>query len=260
MAPVPMLPSSTAGPHIAHVRIGTVGALAGAAGPALDTLLSTRDKFRLASIRAPQRAAQFLAARQLARAALQSVCGAEAAHWRLDADARGAPCVPGRPDLHVSISHCGDLVGCAVGYRALGLDMEQVRARRDHAALLETITTAAERHRFPTDNTARHAILAWTLKEAWLKARGGELFDTMLGRHAELRPVGVDMANACNWWVGDTAVSLVFTGTLPALTGDVPDAKSCSFWEVAWVGPEAGFCTEGREAGRSSDPPAEGAS
>lgn len=213
--------------------------------------LSPSERARLAGIHAPRRAAQFVAGRWLARALLAERFGGVPHDWTIVASPDGGPLVAGHADKHLSIAHGGDSVACAVGERPLGLDLEVRRPGRSRAALLEAITSAAERsllggvvcagHEDEADDAETLALEAWTLKEAALKCRGGELFSTMLGHRAGIRPAGPAHAgipaNGCTWWHGDTVVAVVSDPLLPELDhgGAGPDAMR--HWQVAMPGP-----------------------
>ncbi len=83
----------------------------------------------------------------------------------------GALEVAGSP-LFVSIAHSGNCAVAAAGPRALGVDLERIQPR--NPGLIRRIAREEERSMLaalPLDET-RIVILAWTLKEAVLKATG----------------------------------------------------------------------------------------
>nr|WP_244259176.1 4'-phosphopantetheinyl transferase superfamily protein [Cupriavidus gilardii] len=202
--------------------------------------LSPAERARLADIHAPRRAAQFVAGRWLARALLAERFGGVPADWTIEASPDGAPRVAGHADKHLSIAHGGDSVACAVGDRPVGLDLEVRRPGRSRAALLGAITSATERDVLlagRAHDTETLALEAWTLKEAALKCRGGELFSTMLGHRACIRPTGsarIDVPpNGCSGWHGDAVVAVVSDPLLPELDhGSTPPA-AMRHWQVA---------------------------
>jgi 4'-phosphopantetheinyl transferase len=92
--------------------------------------------------------------------------------------AHGKPMLPGGPGF--SLSHAGDLVGVAVHPDGtVGLDVEQVRAVADLAALAEHVHSPAERARGRLELAA--FFRTWTRKEALVKATGEGLSTPMAG-------------------------------------------------------------------------------
>lgn len=222
------------------IRLQSVSALMAGVGADAHAWLSPAERARLADIHAPRRAAQFVAGRWLARALLAERFGGVPADWTIEASPDGAPRVAGHADKHLSIAHGGDSVACAVGDRPVGLDLEVRRPGRSRAALLGAITSATERDALLAGrehDTETLALEAWTLKEAALKCRGGELFSTMLGHRACIRPAGsahIDVpANGCSGWHGDAVVAVVSDPLLPELDhGSTPPA-AMRHWQVA---------------------------
>lgn len=138
--------------------------------------LSGDEQQRFASFTAPRRREQFLAGRWLARALLVQVHGGDALlDWPLSAAVGAPPSVLRGGAPCIAISHSGDWVACAIAAAPVGLDVETLAPRRDHAALAAAICTLREQERLLALSAARRPIellLAWSLKEAWLKRRG----------------------------------------------------------------------------------------
>ena len=87
-------------------------------------------------------------------------------------DAEGAPFLPSRPDLHISISHCRTAVAVAVSdTAAVGIDIECRRRIGD--GLIERVCTPDERDAIDrSDDSTMEFLRFWTQKEAVLKCRG----------------------------------------------------------------------------------------
>jgi 4'-phosphopantetheinyl transferase len=201
--------------------------------------MSASESARLAAIGLPGRAAEFIAGRLLARLLLVQVCGGTLADWPLSGDSGRAPGPVGMPARYVSISHSGDFVACAIATVPVGIDIEAGGGRRDRAALLQAITTPAEMTRLQgigcdTDALLRHV---WTVKEAWLKCRGGELFATMLGHGAELRPGAAETGNACSWSVGDAMMAVAVESLLPLDFSPPEGGNGLRYWHVGAPAP-----------------------
>lgn len=93
-------------------------------------------------------------------------------HPRLEHDDKGAPYLPDRPELSVSISHCRNAVAVAVSPEGrVGIDVECRRKISD--GLMERVCMAEELAavRDAADPTMSFLQL-WTRKEAVLKMRG----------------------------------------------------------------------------------------
>lgn len=115
-----------------------------------------------------------------ARRLLVEVVGGEVT---VEHDAHGAPYLPARPDLHVSLSHCRTAVAVAVSSEGpVGIDVES--RRRVGRSLMERVCTADELAAIDRSSDPTMAFLQlWTRKEAVLKCRrtGIQGFGSMVG-------------------------------------------------------------------------------
>lgn len=156
----------------------------------------------------------FLAGRWLARLALQQWRGSDARPALAVADS-GACHVTDGSGGFVSISHSAGTVVCAVAGVPVGVDVESLGRPRDHLALAETVHSAAQRGRLarlPAEARAEHFLQLWTLKEAWLKARGQGLDFALMRRLSfEDDPQG-DVAVAV---LGDLVLAIAADPALP---------------------------------------------
>ena len=145
--------------------------LAAAADP--EAALPEVERERCRRYRHPQARRRALAVRLLAHRALAWLD--PDAPWAITHGASGQPQLHDSP-LAISLAHSGELAACALGrVAALGVDVEAIRprprllafARRFYGpaevACLEALADAEQLAAF-------HDI--WTLREAWLKARG----------------------------------------------------------------------------------------
>lgn len=86
----------------------------------------------------------------------------------------GKPCLADRDDLHFNLSHSGTRVLCAISDRAVGCDVERLRAAR--LAVAKRCFCAAEYRALLdcADEAARDRLFyqLWTLKESFMKATG----------------------------------------------------------------------------------------
>lgn len=139
-----------------------------------DDWLTPSEAARLHALGSAPRRASFLAGRWLARRAVQRWLGTGALP-ALDVADSGACQVAGMAGAYVSISHSAGAVACAAAGVPVGIDVEGLARPRDHLALAETVHGTAQREHLaalPPDARALPFLQWWTLKEAWLKARG----------------------------------------------------------------------------------------
>jgi 4'-phosphopantetheinyl transferase len=161
-------------PGAPRCTVWWAGPVAPEHAPTLVGLLDAHERERLGRFRRPDDRARYLAAHALVRLVLGGD-GRSAAALVFDRTCRcgaahGKPVLPGGPGF--SLTHAGALVGVAVRPDgAVGLDVEQVRALTDLAALAEHVYSPAERAR----HTAADFFRIWTRKEALLKATGDGL-------------------------------------------------------------------------------------
>lgn len=122
----------------------------------------------------------YLATRGLVRSALSTYADIQPKEWRFTTDTHGRPWISGprlQPTWIFNVSHSRDLVVCAItSHGDLGVDVEGIDARRD-------ILGIAKRFFVPEEYTALLGLSErnqqeqlfsafWTLKEAYMKARG----------------------------------------------------------------------------------------
>ncbi len=96
----------------------------------------------------------------------------------------GKPYLKEHPDIHFSISHCKEAVGCFVSNRPCGLDIERIRAAKPDLVRHTMSPEEAEgifSNPFPDVAFTR----IWTQKEAVLKLKGTGLVDDL---HSVLKP------------------------------------------------------------------------
>ncbi|RZL10401.1 MAG: 4'-phosphopantetheinyl transferase superfamily protein [Rubrivivax sp.] len=144
-------------------------------------LLDDDERARHDRYRAPSAQRQFLVARAVLRTVLSCYAPLRPADWRFDANGHGKPRVADRlglPDLHFNVTHADGLVALAVsGLPEIGIDVEHLgRSMRSLDELAERHFGPAERARIGrvADEESRTQAFfdVWTLKEAYIKARG----------------------------------------------------------------------------------------
>jgi 4'-phosphopantetheinyl transferase len=119
----------------------------------------------------------YLLAHGLLRCALSRCSGVPPAAWEFERDSRGKPFLASpNCGLSFSLSHTAGMVACAIGMQSeIGVDVERVDRLFDFVALAERFFAPGEVQLLesapPTLRNERFFTL-WTLKEAYLKARG----------------------------------------------------------------------------------------
>ncbi|HWO23630.1 MAG TPA: 4'-phosphopantetheinyl transferase superfamily protein [Kofleriaceae bacterium] len=119
----------------------------------------------------------FLAAHALVRRSLSRHADVAPDAWRFRAENGEKPVIAGPapvPPLSFNLSHCRGLVACAIARgREVGVDVERIaELPRD---LIDTIASPAEAaalRALPAAAQAERFFTLWTLKEAYVKARG----------------------------------------------------------------------------------------
>lgn len=101
-----------------------------------------------------------------------------------DYNEHGKPYLKEHPDIHFSISHCKEAVGCLIADRPCGLDIERIRTAK---ADLVRHTMSPEETESIFSNPFPDIVFTrlWTQKEAVLKLKGTGLVDDL---HAVLSP------------------------------------------------------------------------
>lgn len=113
----------------------------------------------------------------------------------------GKPYLKEHPDIHFSISHCKEAVGCFVSNRPCGLDIERIRTAKPDLVRHTMSPEEAEgifSNPFPDVAFTR----IWTQKEAVLKLKGTGLVDDL---YSVLKPdklQGIELQTIENPYMG----------------------------------------------------------
>ena len=188
-----------------------------------------------------------LLSRALVRTTLSRYAPAAPDAWRFTHGPKGKPEVVGAPGLRFNLSHADGLVACAVtGVCDLGVDVEDSARRcellrvarrffaRDEVASLERLPASRRRERF---------FEIWTLKEAFIKARGLGL-PLPLGRFVvdRDRPAAITVAFAAelgerggDWQWALARPSARHVLALALARGSAADRRVRFFWSVPLV-------------------------
>ncbi|MGE3804805.1 MAG: 4'-phosphopantetheinyl transferase superfamily protein [Gemmataceae bacterium] len=140
--------------------------------------LSGEEKERYERYRHEGARQMFLAGRWLVRAMLSRYAALEPAAWRFRANGHGRPEIAmlGLEGLRFNLSHSAGVLLLGVAReRDIGVDVEHVNERRDLLGIAHHSFSAVEIEqveRAAPHERAERFFAIWTLKEAYIKARG----------------------------------------------------------------------------------------
>lgn len=237
--------------------------LAARAQQAVPGWLTADEEARLAGMQHAARRQEFMACRWALRELLAAGSHAPdtpAGDWRLDAPEGRAPHLNAQHHgaataaaAHLSLSHSGAWLACAVAPQPVGIDLEvkdiQSPGRRDVLALAAMACSPGELAQLQALDGGparqRHFLQIWSLKEAYFKCTGtGVDFATI--RRVECRPAGpaapaqIPVAHARSWQGATTAEGhavLLSVCVLPGAAGGMPPcALHQPDADIAWQG------------------------
>ena len=143
------------------------------------SLLSKDEEERMARLIFERDRRRFLLTRALVRTTLSRYASVAPAAWSFIANVHGRPEILDRPrgvpDLRFNLSHTEGLIACAVTIgREVGVDVEHVGRRLTHdvAGRFFAPREVRDLTALPGDEQPRVFFDYWTLKEAYIKARG----------------------------------------------------------------------------------------
>jgi 4'-phosphopantetheinyl transferase len=168
------------------------------------SLLTAGERERLERYHFERDRQLYLATRSLLRRSLSRAAGVPPGAWRFEAGAHGRPEIasPASP-LRFNASHTRGLVMVAVVVgRDVGVDVEQVPASAPFDVVDRSFAPterAMVRSAPPGEQPARFAEI-WTLKEAYVKARGMGLSLALDGFAFQLSPPRLVVADDLSDW------------------------------------------------------------
>jgi 4'-phosphopantetheinyl transferase len=209
-------------------------------------LLAEDERRRVSRYRFPRDRERATAARGLLRVLLGRYAGCAPGALHFDYGPHNKPLLAGSP-IDFNLSHCRGLGVCAIALdQPVGVDVEYVQSDLDHGAIASYSFSRAERAALTTQSgpdLARAFFRCWTLKEAYIKARGGGLsiplggFDVpMTVMHGGAQPVLSREAapEAHGWFVRELETEPEFAAAVAVRspTGNVRE------WRLSTCGPE----------------------
>ncbi|WJR80342.1 4'-phosphopantetheinyl transferase superfamily protein [Bradyrhizobium sp. NP1] len=205
--------------------------------------LSSEERERADRFRWEQDRARFMLGRIMARSVLGHCLQKPASTIQLAVDHAGKPVVASpseTPPLHFNISHAGDYVLLALARdRRVGVDVEQISDIRDLNEIAARCFSKAEYSRLqtiPERMRPQSFYRCWTLKEAYLKARGDglslplESFDVAFlpGEMPRLLETRFDPADAARWCLRELDMGSAY---LAAVAIEVAPELELRLWD-----------------------------
>jgi 4'-phosphopantetheinyl transferase len=166
--------------HAVHIDlVDTANAEALARLDAYKECLSADEHERMARFVFDRDRRAFLLTRALVRTMLSRYAGIPPAAWQFISNVHGRPEIldrpSGVPDLRFNISHTDGLIACAVTIgREVGVDIERITRHLTHdvAGRFFAPREVSDLRQLPEADQHRAFFDYWTLKEAYIKARG----------------------------------------------------------------------------------------
>ena len=166
-------------PHrTVRARIVSIASLTGDAAEAERAVagLTAAERQRFARFRHDDDRWMFALGRLIAREMVAAALEVGPADWHWREGPHGRPEIDWPvTDVHFNLSHSAGLVACAIGRgRELGVDLEHLDRRSPDPAIVDRYLSPVEAAdvRAQGANWVARFLLYWTLKEAYLKARG----------------------------------------------------------------------------------------
>jgi 4'-phosphopantetheinyl transferase len=142
-------------------------------------LLSEAERARYRRFIAPDAGIQYLVSRALVRTTLSRYAEVPEHVWQFEANRYGRPYVSeprASRDIYFNLSNTTGLVVCAIAKECdIGIDVENVTRTLDIDALAPTVFASrelADFRRSAPEHRRNRFFSYWTLKEAYIKARG----------------------------------------------------------------------------------------
>lgn len=142
--------------------------------------------------------------------------------------------------FHFNLSHSGELALCALSYRHVGVDIEQVKPIKRLESMMERCLSArelAEVRAEMSGDRARSFLQRWTCKEAYLKAIGLGLTQSMRAVEVQLVPprlIRIPIDSEIDWRLYSLTLPNDYVGAL-VVAGEAT-LKRCQWQHEQAVG------------------------
>ena len=158
--------------------------------PQLD-ILSKDEVVRMHRYRFAADQRKFAVARSSLRTILGGYSQQDPANLVFDYGPHGKPYVRTTPALEFNLSHSGDYALCGIARQAIGVDIEQLRSMDRLEGLIKRCLAPSEQQTIASVLPAQKSqafLEYWTCKEAYLKATGQGISDSLSEIAVELEP------------------------------------------------------------------------
>ncbi len=143
---------------------------------AYERLMSDDERVKQRSFVFERNRREYLVSRALLRSTLSKYDAIEPEAWRFVRDEHGRPAIAWPSPLRFNLAHHPTMVVCAVTTgAALGIDVEPIDRGREILRIAAKTFAKPELDALgalPPEAAAERAVTLWTLKEAYIKARG----------------------------------------------------------------------------------------
>jgi 4'-phosphopantetheinyl transferase len=141
-----------------------------------ERLLSAEERCRRDRLVFADDRRRYLLSHAMLRQTLSLYAPVAAQDWVFAAGPHGKPAIAaGQPQLSFSLTHTRGLSACAIAVRDVGVDAEGITRPAEYLDLARRFFAPQEAdwiERLPEDWRAEAFFAVWTLKEAYIKARG----------------------------------------------------------------------------------------
>ncbi len=141
-----------------------------------ESILSNEERTRLEGLHFSRDRREYLVAHALVRQALSHFHPIPPAAWRFSHNPYGKPAIDPECGLHFNLAHSTDLTVCLISKRSeVGVDVEPYGHGFGILEIAKAVFSPLELAQLDSlDDTekADHMLTLWTLKEAYVKARG----------------------------------------------------------------------------------------
>jgi 4'-phosphopantetheinyl transferase len=194
----------------------------------IDTL-SHDEQIRADRYKIPTARSRFIATRSALRLILAGYTGQSPTSLIFHDNDFGKPSLGDSP-IHFNLSHSADLALLVIANVPIGVDLEQIRPI-DLKAIAPTVFTRPEREYLDT-LTGKDQIEAffrlWTLKEAWMKARG-EGFRLAHRFSIDLTGPRLFHPESPDWSLGELSLASPYVGAFALHSPALPDVQTFDF-------------------------------
>lgn len=227
----------TGAARMAWLRLSSVDALLAdeQASVRAQAWLGDAECQRLAAMGSPLRRQQFLAGHALARGMAAGQFGGEPAQWQWQVASQGRPYLQrGDRRVHLSLSHSGSRLACAISDEPIGLDLQVAGRVRDWRAVAAYVFSDTEQRylaTLPETEAATEFLALWTLKEARGKYLGEGLQVARARRFSATPTSGALSSHALTWSLEGCSLALVRAAGLTLQADDALASAPVRHWQ-----------------------------